>query len=887
MLRTPPFARAPLLLLRHRIVFTALAGAGLILGLVVALTPQFLSSASSAALERELSGRCDSSYAASTKLPTFGRGAFRFLAVNEANRRTLTDLVSGEPNLLPPRSTILSGPMGFSILGEPDADATFILANRTGFETQIELIEGGEGAGAWIDVYAADLYGLEVGDVIEFSHSIPIFDANGEVVGEEIIEGSFPIAAITEDQSTVRTLDFWCGLESVLAPTAFGDRQTPLALVDIEAFGVDSKEETSNAHFLRHEEFWELPVATEGLTLSQARDISSKFERFGLTVMSDADGFRSDIGPVTERVAALGSALETSVRPLSIAVAIVALALMAGAGSYWVDRRTAEIRFLNASGVGPIALGGKAVLESFLPVVTGVAAGALVSVPIAGWVGPGGAVESSSTEDGWLLAIPTAGIALLLIAIVAGWRSGRILAPIRPGGWARWWTVPAAATLIVLAVVVRRRIGDSAVVFGESELVGSVDPLVILFPMLIFLATVLILADFVRWIVPRLSFGPESPNGVFLATRRIASGPGPVMVLILGALLPVATLAYSAALTRSSDVSVQIKGRVFIGSDVRAPVYEFDPIPAELDGVSTYVARADRVEFDGVEVDLLIVDPDTFEAGAFWHDDFADASLEDLLSRIADADDLVAISANAPLGPAEGSLDLGRFAIPLTIVEAVDSFPGSRVDRPILIVARDQYRRLLEELQLDPERDGATKQIWVQNRTATEVEDALGEAGVGYSFTTSVDEALDQTKFQVIIWTFDFLELYASLAGIIVVGALILYADTRQRSRNLSYALAIRMGLTRREHLRAGLFEMGGLILIGTVFGSLAAHFSARSVYAALDALPQTPPGPTWVGVLDLVAILLALGFAVALLVAFTSQRTADNADVSELLRHQ
>jgi hypothetical protein len=185
-----------------------------------------------------------------------------------------------------------------------------------------------------------------------------------------------------------------------------------------------------------------------------------------------------------------------------------------------------------------------------------------------------------------------------------------------------------------------------------------------------------------------------------------------------------------------------------------------------------------------------------------------------------------------------------------------------------------------------PGFDGTDKFLWTTNGDVEAVERALNRAEIGFAFTTSVDEALDLTKFQVIIWTFDFLELYAALAGIIVVGAILLYADTRQRERNLSYALAVRMGLTRREHLTAGFLEFGGLVFLGGALGSFVAYLAARSIYPALDALPSTPPPPQWVGVLDVAVVLGILALIVGLVASHVAQRTADSADVSELLRH-
>lgn len=96
LLSTTPFRRAPLLLWRHPVV-AAIGGTAVIPGVVVGLTPQFLSSASSEALHRELSGRCASSHAG--HLDSGGRGASDFFGVNERSRGRLAESVSGRPSV--------------------------------------------------------------------------------------------------------------------------------------------------------------------------------------------------------------------------------------------------------------------------------------------------------------------------------------------------------------------------------------------------------------------------------------------------------------------------------------------------------------------------------------------------------------------------------------------------------------------------------------------------------------------------------------------------------------------------------------------------------------------------------------------------------------------
>jgi predicted lysophospholipase L1 biosynthesis ABC-type transport system permease subunit len=94
------------------------------------------------------------------------------------------------------------------------------------------------------------------------------------------------------------------------------------------------------------------------------------------------------------------------------------------------------------------------------------------------------------------------------------------------------------------------------------------------------------------------------------------------------------------------------------------------------------------------------------------------------------------------------------------------------------------------------------------------------------------------------------------------------------------------MGLERAEHLRAGFMELAGLTGLGTLAGLLAAFIAGRSLYRILDAVPETPPGPRWVGAVDLSLLAMLIALGVAALGAILAQRTADSADTSELLRH-
>ena len=108
---------------------------------------------------------------------------------------------------------------------------------------------------------------------------------------------------------------------------------------------------------------------------------------------------------------------------------LVSFGLVAAAGSYWVDRRHDELRLLSAIGYGPTSIGFKALLEMLLPMVVGVGVGAFLSMPLAGWVGPGGGIEPGARQEGLLLAGLATSVGLLLVALVTALKARGLLDP--------------------------------------------------------------------------------------------------------------------------------------------------------------------------------------------------------------------------------------------------------------------------------------------------------------------------------------------------------------------------------------------------------------------------------------------------------------------------
>ncbi len=140
-------------------------------------------------------------------------------------------------------------------------------------------------------------------------------------------------------------------------------------------------------------------------------------------------------------------------------------------------------------------------------------------------------------------------------------------------------------------------------------------------------------------------------------------------------------------------------------------------------------------------------------------------------------------------------------------------------------------------------------------------------------------------NFLGISWTFGYLGAPAALVGLVAVGGLLLYLETRQRPRKAAYALGRRMGLTRGTHLRSLLAELGTLLITALVFGAGLAAAAVLLVYRRLNVDPARPPAPL---LTVPTATLIGAGVAVAVvtvLAAAYAQRAADRTNVAEVLR--
>jgi putative ABC transport system permease protein len=588
---------------------------------------------------------------------------------------------------------------------------------------------------------------------------------------------------------------------------------------------------------------------------------------------------------LAERAALTRDGLRGPVLPIALGGSILALLLVGAAGSYWADRRSREVGLLSSRGVGPGALALKAVLELALPAVAGTVVGWLVARWLVALLGPSPLLDRSAPAQAAITAVIALVAGLGLLALVAGLRSRA--ATERPVGARRGRVAALPWELLVLAAAgacwLRLR-GSDAVTLDAG--IAQINLLVVAFPLLFLAGAAVLVVRLLALLLPHLgrTTGRLSPAW-YLATRRVTASRVISVILLAAAALPIAMLVYAAALTRTSEYTLDAKAGVVNGS--RIAVQSVDPIrrTAATDAAGTLVTRYlyGKVAGQPADVTVLAIDPDTFPGTAFWDRRFSSDSLATLMARLrapttGGAIPAVAVVEEGPEFAPTFQLGLGSTRVRVDVVAHAKPFPGRRIPGSILVVDRARLGTV-------DRFAGSLNELWSRTATTERAQEIVTGQHADIYLATSQDTVFDVANFLGVSWTFGYLSALAALVGLVAVGGLLLYLETRQRSRVASYALGRRMGLTRATHLRSLLAELGVLLGLAWVIGAGLAWTAVLLVYHRLDIDPTRPPGP-----LLTVPVLAFAGSAVAVavvvvLAALYAQRSADRADVSEVLR--
>lgn len=884
--------RSAFALFRFPGALVAVAGAALILGAAAAAGPLFLSSAGTAALRQQIE-QTSPEFAG---LEATDQGP---IATDRVVYRT--DLLSrsarGIVGIGRPIVTIVDTGdcCDVWLAGHPGRTHQVQVGTKTGFESHIERLGGG-GGGWWVDSTTARDLGLRPGDRL-------VVQAGAHY------RATVRVAGVYRDLHSVVLGSYWAPFDQYLwdrngnslPPFLLGDERPMLRLLspvaDAGSFA------------------WSLPFSGAGGSYQAASRAAAELARlnarFADPQSSLGSGFTANsVGLPTLMAAANRTrvALAGPASTVSLAAAIIALGVVGVAGALGVRRRRTEYALLRSRGVSPVRLGLRAALEAVLPVAAGLALGVALSAWLMSRLGPARGVGAAALVDAarWAGVAGLAGLAVLGGVVASAALTGepgraRARAPGGAGHRVRRVAAKLPWELVVLAlagaalyeILSRAR---PAVQAGAEQGPGSLDRLVLLFPILFVAGLSGLIVRLVRRYLPRVRRGRSGRPGVYLAVRRLAAAPGPAAALVTAAAVAIGILAYGGVLAASARAGMSQAALVAIGSDVSMDLGGPATVPPDLRGDSTVVGLAAGAQVTGGStVSLLVVDPGTFGRGAYWNADFASLPLPELMRAIdrPGGGPVPVIVAGGSI-PAHASVTVGGYRVPVRQVASAKAIPGMQPGVPILVAAAGPADRALGALGVGLQDTGAQYQLWSRGGAAA-VEARARAAGISVAPVTAfgassggVATAAAQERtpaFQVVSWTLGFLEALGAMAGAAALVTMVMYLQARQRAREVSYALSRRMGLSRGSSRLSSTLELGGMLGTAFVLGWGLSIVAALLVFKRLDMMPGLPPGPVLAIPADLVGVVAAALAVCSWAGAWVVQRRADRANVAEVMR--
>ena len=371
--------------------------------------------------------------------------------------------------------------------------------------------------------------------------------------------------------------------------------------------------------------------------------------------------------------------------------------------------------------------------------------------------------DSARIDAAWLtFAAVAAG--LIAVAIVVAIRARTLLDRQQKRARRFPWRIPLMILSAAAAIWVRSSLGESAVVVEENQLVGSVDPLVLFFPLFVFLAVVLLVAEILIRLLPSVEktgvdkplhipghpanhLGPDAGRGV--DRRRGTAGSHPRLCRIPDSVRDIDHRGKRPEFHRCRHLDTGLRG----DRSSWSPRGDVDCRSQGGAGRSQW--REGPISWRWTETASQTAHSGT-KASPGYRCPNCWTHWQEILSALR----LPAYIANGSIG--DGELKGSFGAVQVFVQGEIDSFPGMRRSRPLVVVDR---RRLIEAVGDEGRVSGSRYLMWTMDRTEQEVEQGLAQAGIGFAYTIEAATTLDQLKFAAVVWTFDFLEIYAALGG--------------------------------------------------------------------------------------------------------------------------
>jgi putative ABC transport system permease protein len=899
---SPLWKKAPLALVRYPGLLAAVMVGALLLSLVAAAYPLFLSRSEGELLESAIANPTITPYGAgmfySVTNVRFGEKVRRGSDVLLADRldQEFTRLASEGPHLARPVRYALGAAVNVTLPGGIKAESgpvTGWLFSGTDAAHNVDVVSGNEDGGAMVPDLIADEFDLGPGDVMEVTGD------RGTV--------SLKVGGVYRALYSQPRRDYWLPWSEQIFPQCADCSAPPQFILVGPKELVDLTKEVGE----RDADLgWVAPVDGLPLTLDEAREVNLYTHALALEVTNrrskvgrlfqccgqsygtsfffgrrDTE-FRSAMPLVMREVERRAATVEGPLRLLLIAGLGVAAAVVAAAAAFAVAGRRTEAALLHARGWGPVRFAAKSTLEATIPVALGAAAGLGLGWWLVSVFGPTAPTAASARTASFTAAAAAGDAGLFVLGVVSGvsfLRTFEVHSLKRRLAWVPWEVFAIAGALWVLS----RLYAGGALIKDTRLDITRPSAFLLAFPVLFvagFAALGARLAvEALRRTGPKL--GRNSPVA-YLAVHRMTGLPRLTILLVSAAALCLGVFVNAQTMVRSLRATVDAKAGVFVGSDVQVWVDHNAPPPGNF---PLPITRATRLKYAGSLLpgeqpfDMVGIDPSTFVGAAFWDDSFADEPLGDMVARLSRR------SGPLPVLLVQGqgtptAIEVSNAETPIEVVGRARAFPGVYSDDPMLVVDAAGLEERLGGRHNPLRRPGARTELWI----AGDTDEALADVSQLEAFplgTLTAQDVKDVPFIQAAIETFSMLNVLGLAAALLVIGVLVVYLQARQRARTVSNVLSMRMGMRDRQASAALVLELAAMLLVAFVLGAALGMVAGRLVSPLLDPLQTIPPAPLFDAPLVVVGWTLAGLAVIAVAGGWLVHRRASAVDLGEVLR--
>jgi putative ABC transport system permease protein len=777
-----------------------------------------------------------------------------------------------------PIRTIWGEPI--EIVGPSGQGNTVRAISRSEVFDNVRLLTDAPEEGVWLTDYNASEMDVSAGDTIT-------------VMGLDV-KVPLEVTGIYRDPLKDPVTDFWGPIREVVYPDPGEDTRPPAPLImDRSSFFELSQALGDDSGEYR----WEFLLETTEMTLPEVQELAARVNAFNtdrLTTTTELGSsffqanFVSLVNGWEELTTEAVSSISGPVETIALGGTIVALMIVAGTAFFTVTRRRIEFDLLHARGISPVRLGLRSLAESLLPLAAGAALGWGLAVVFVRTLGPPGLIDESALSAGAAEVAWRGGAAVVLFGVSAA-LAVRLLAHEGFGRLQRAARLPWEPVVLVLAGAAFYELNarGTAPVEG-ADAVPTIDWLVILFPILFIAGATGLAARLLRRVLPRLrTAGSTWPAAVYLASRRLGAAVRSAAALMTAAAIAVGMFFFAATLSTSVEATADQRASVQVGANVAAsvsgpprevPSNSFDSTPVVRLPGGTITPGNDAV-------DILAVDPDSFVDAAYWDAEFSQEPLDELIGSLRERSDEGIQVVLAGEAPDPDLLSVSSYDIPITVGGRARRFPGMVGERPTVVISAEQLAAQIDVAGGSLEGiAGRQLQVWSDGSQPALQQALEADDQPAFAFLTAA-ELRDTPSYLSLTWTFGLMKALGLLIGLVALLGTLLYLQTRQKERQVSYALSRRMGLGRSAHRAAVGMELSAMLAVAVTTGATLAFIAALAMRDRIKLFTDADAVP----LLRIPVLLLAAGVAVLLGFAWATawfvQRSADRMDVAQVMR--